>query len=52
VTTGNSSTMSVTTSSTTPAGSYVLTITGASGGISHTTTVTLVVQACGARCNN
>jgi hypothetical protein len=56
-TTGNSSTMSVTTSSTTPAGSYVLTITGANGGISHTTTVTLVVKSstpppCGGQCNN
>jgi hypothetical protein len=43
--------MTVTTSSTTPAGSYVLTITGASGGISHTTTVTLVVNPCSTHCN-
>ncbi|TMD93107.1 MAG: hypothetical protein E6I73_00920 [Chloroflexi bacterium] len=39
-----SSTMSVTTSATTPAATYTLTITGVSGSLSHTTSVTLVVQ--------
>jgi hypothetical protein len=43
--TASTSTLSVTTSPTTPAGSYPLTITGTGGGITHTTTVTLVVQA-------
>jgi hypothetical protein len=42
---GNSSALSVTTSSTTPTGSYVLTIAGVSGSLSHTTTATLVVNA-------
>jgi hypothetical protein len=45
VTTSGSTTMSVTTSSTTPAGSYPLTITGTSGLLSHTASVTLVVNA-------
>lgn len=45
---GTSSTLSVSTSATTPAGSYVLTITGVSGALTHTTTVTLVVAAAGA----
>ena len=40
-----SSTLTVTTSSSTPGGSYPLTITGTSGTVSHTTTVTLVVAA-------
>jgi uncharacterized membrane protein len=39
------STLSVTTSSTTPGGSYPLTITGSSGTVSHTVTLTLVVAA-------
>src|SRR4029077_7590128 len=39
-----SSTMSVTTSASTQAGTYSLTITGVSGSLSHTAGVTLVVQ--------
>jgi subtilisin family serine protease len=42
--TGASSALSVTTSPTTPAGSYVFTVTGASGTITRTATATLVVQ--------
>jgi hypothetical protein len=41
---GTSSSMSVTTSTTTAAGTYSLTITGVSGNISHSTNVTLIVQ--------
>jgi uncharacterized membrane protein len=41
--TTSSSTLTVTVGSTTPGGSYVLTITGTSGSLTHTTTVTLVV---------
>ena len=44
-TTGNSSTLTVTTSSTTPAGTYPLTITGTSGPLSRTAIVSLVVNA-------
>ncbi len=40
-----SSTLSVTTSPTTPAGAYTLTITGVSGSLTHTATVTFVVNA-------
>lgn len=45
VTGSGSTTMSVTTSTSTPAGTYTLTITGSSPGLSHSTTVTLVVNA-------
>src|SRR5712692_7522949 len=45
VNTSGSTTMSVVTSSSTPTGSYPLTITGSSGGLSHTAPVTLVVAA-------
>ena len=62
---GNASTLTVTTSANTPAGTYALTISGTSGGLTRTTTVTLVVtnppppapgtitgivRLCGARC--
>jgi uncharacterized membrane protein len=40
-----SSTLTVTTSTSTPGGTYTLTITGTSSGISHSTTVTLIVTA-------
>ncbi len=43
ITTSGSSTLSVTTSAFTPAGSYVLTITGTNGSVTHTSSVTLVV---------
>jgi uncharacterized membrane protein len=39
-----SSTMSVTTNTSTPAGTYTVTITGSSPGLTHSTTVTLVVN--------
>src|SRR6266852_9586543 len=42
--TSASSTMSVTTSATTPAATYTLIVTGVSGTLSHSATVTLVVQ--------
>ena len=44
VTGSGSSTMTVTTSAATPAGSSTLTITGTSGALTHTTTVSLVVN--------
>jgi hypothetical protein len=37
--------MSVTTGSTTPGGTYTLNITGTSGGLIHSSSVTLVVQS-------
>ncbi len=45
VTDSGSSTLTVTTASTTPAGTYTLTISGVSGAITHSTIVTLVVNA-------
>jgi len=42
-----STSLTVATTSTTPAGSFPLTITGASGALSHTTSVTLVVNVLG-----
>jgi uncharacterized membrane protein len=44
-TSGNSSTLTVTTGASTPAGTYQLTVRGTSGALSHTTQVTLVVNA-------
>src|SRR5262249_26860169 len=41
------STLSLTTAATPPAGSYPLPLTGTSGALSHTTSVTLVVQSSG-----
>jgi hypothetical protein len=50
--TGASATLTVTTSATTPAGSYVFTVTGTSGTLSRTTTGTIVVAAgCGDQCD-
>jgi hypothetical protein len=45
ITTSGSSTLAVSTLSSTPAGSYPLTITATSGSLTHTATVTLVVTA-------
>ncbi len=42
-TTANSSTLTITTGPTTLAGSYLLTVTGVSGSLTRTTTLTLVV---------
>jgi hypothetical protein len=47
-----SSTLSVTTSASTPTGTYPLTITGVSGGLTHTTTVTLTVATTGITFDN
>ena len=47
ITTSGSTTMAVTTSSSTPTGTYPLTITGTSGSLTHTSAVTLVVSAPG-----
>jgi hypothetical protein len=43
----SSSTLSVTTAGTTPVGTYPLTITGTSGGVTQTTSVSLVVNTAG-----
>lgn len=45
LTTSGTSTMTVTTASTTPPGTYPVTITGSSGSLTHTTSATLVVNA-------
>ena len=45
VTSGGSSTLTMTTGASTPAGSYPITVTGAGSSVSHTTTVTLTVIA-------
>jgi hypothetical protein len=47
VTTSGSSTLNVSTVNSTPAGSYLLTITATSGALTHAATVTLVVNAPG-----
>jgi hypothetical protein len=46
VTGSGSTTMNVSTGSSTPAGTYALTITASSGSLSHTAPTSLTVQAC------
>ncbi len=45
ITGGGSSALSVTTATSTPTGTYTLTVTGTSGTLTHSTTVTLVVNS-------
>lgn len=56
--TSTTSTLTITVGSSTPTGSYLLTVTGVSGSLTHTTTITLTVSAppppsgCQGECNN
>jgi subtilisin family serine protease len=56
--TSTTSTLTITVGSSTPTGSYPLTVTGVSGSLTHTTTITLTVSAppppsgCQGECNN
>jgi hypothetical protein len=52
VTTSGTSTLTVGTSQSTPAGTYPLTIRGTNGTKVHTASVTLVVTSCGNDCQN